>query len=76
MARRKKPFTQFFSMLDKCVRADFVKEAYPIVGCCRSTFYYKTVHGNLYPSEAVKIKDVLVKYGATEEDLYALGVLG
>lgn len=76
MAKHKKLFAHFFSMLDKNVRANFVREAYTIIGCSRSAFYYKTLHGNLYPSEAVKIKDILVKYGAKDEDLRAMGVVG
>lgn len=76
MAKRKKPFAQFFSMIDKNQRSNFIKEAIQIIGCSRSAFYYKTLHGNLYPCEAVKIKQLLVRYGAKDEDLRAMGILG
>lgn len=73
--RRIKPFVKFYSMLDKRDRVQFFKEAFPLLGIARSSFYYKVSHGNLYPSEAAKIKHVLEKYGCSEKDLLSLGVV-
>jgi len=73
--RRNKFYARFYANLDKAQRVAFFKEAFPLLGVSHSTFYYKVEHGNLYPKEAFRIKDVLIKYGCTREDLLSLGVM-
>lgn len=70
-----RPFAHFYTFLDKCDRVRFVREALPILGISKSTFYYKATHGNLLPSEALKLKQVLIKYGATKQQLVSMGVV-
>lgn len=73
--RKKKPFAKFYDTLGKAERIAFYKEAFPLLGCSHSTFYYKVAHGNLLPKEALHIKEVLKKYGCTGEMLLSMGVL-
>lgn len=72
---KKRPFAHFYTFLDKRDRVRFIRDALPILGISKSTFYYKALHGNLLPSEALKLKDVLIKYGATKQQLISMGVL-
>ena len=72
---KKKAFTRFYSFLDKRQRVNFKNEALPILGISNSTFYYKTKKGNLLPGEALKIKKVLIKYGASEQELQSMGAI-
>jgi len=73
--KKKKPFAQFYYMLDKAQRVAFFKEAFPLMGVSHSTFCYKAMHGNIYPSEALRIKDVLIKYGCSKETLLSMGIV-
>lgn len=73
--KKKKAFARFYSFLDKRERVKFKNEALPILGISNSTFYYKTKHGNLLPGEALKIKKVLIRYGASEQELQSMGVI-
>lgn len=71
----KKPFARFYALLSKGQRVSFFKKAFPKMGISHSTFYYKAAHGNLYPSEATAIKDILKEYGCTSEELLSMGVV-
>jgi len=71
----RKTFARFYALLSKEDRVGFFKKAFPLMGVSHSTFYYKAKHGNIYPSEAAKIKEVLIEYGCTKEDLLSLGVV-
>lgn len=73
--RRNRFYAKFYANLSKAQRVAFYREAFPLMGVSHSTFYYKVEHGNIYPSEACRIKDVLKKYGCTREDLLSLGVM-
>lgn len=74
---QKKPFAKFYAFLSKEDRVKFYSEAWPLLEkhMCRSTFYYKVKYGNLLPHEALLIKDILKKYGATKEVLLSLGIV-
>lgn len=74
---RKKPLARFYDFLSKKDRVNFYREAWPRLEnhMCRSTFYYKLKNGNLLPHEALLIKDILKKYGATKEVLLSLGIV-
>ncbi len=71
------PFAKFYAFLSKEDRVKFYKEAWPRLEkhMVRSTFYYKMKYGNLLPHEALLIKDLLKKYGATKEVLLSLGIV-
>lgn len=73
--KKKRPFAHFYTFLDKRDRVRFIRDALPILDIPKSTFYYKATHGNLLPSEALKLKNVLIKYGATKQLLISLGVV-
>lgn len=73
--RKMKAFARFYSLLDKRERVGLKNEVIEILCIPNSTFYYKVHHGNLLPSEAIKIRNVLLKYGASKDELKAMGVI-
>ena len=71
----RRPYARFYALLSKEDRVAFFKKAFKLMGVSHSTFYYKAKHGNIYPSETVKIKEVLIEYGCTKEELLSMGVM-
>lgn len=73
--RRNKMFIRFYNNLSKAMRVSLYHEVTRVLGMAPSTFYYKATHGSFYPQEALQIKDILLKYGFTQEGLLSMGVL-
>ena len=47
----------------------------PLLGIPNSTFYYRVHHGNMFPSDLLKIKHLMIKYGCTQEMLLSMGIM-
>ena len=70
-----RPFARFYTSLDKADRMDFRKAAMPLLGIPNSTFYYRVHHGNMFPSDLLKIKHLMINYGCTQEMLLSMGIM-